>query len=80
MTIQVGDHVRVLRDIREQGEDLPHSVLANRGDVLVVRDISEGKPWEAYVSHPEIEDRSFGVRLEEVEICNVTAERGEETS
>lgn len=66
MGYEVGQRVRLLRDIWEDGEDLPPGVIARRGAELVVRKIGDG-PFPLHVSHEEITDRTFGVRESEVE-------------
>lgn len=61
----LGDKVRLLSDIWDDGEDHhPPGYLAMKGEVLVVRTV---KPNFLYISHEHITDRSFQVNMDEIE-------------
>ncbi len=65
--LRVGDRVRATRALTAgPTEELPAQHFCNEGDSLVVRKVGAGGHWPIYVSHPWIEDRSFGVALNEI--------------
>lgn len=66
MSYAVGDQVRAVHTLTEPpSEELPAQHFCDAGDLLIVRRV--GGLWDYYVSHPEITDRSFGVKAIEVE-------------
>ena len=67
---KIGDRVLLLKDICEQGEDLPTGIIARKEEVMIVRGVPDNPNsyWDLYVSHDYITDRSFGVKSEEVEL------------
>lgn len=69
-----GQQVRLLCDIWEEGEDLPQSLLARKGETVVIRSMCKGgRPLT--VSHPNVTDGSgFSVDYEEVEPLSKAAE------
>lgn len=52
-------------------EELPAQHFCDKGEVLIVRDVTDEKRprngvWPVYVSHEHITDRSFGVTLDQI--------------
>ncbi len=39
--MNVGDELMLIREIREEGEDLPPGVIAKSGDMVVIREVRE---------------------------------------
>ncbi len=64
----VGQNVRLLCDIREDGEDLPPRLLARTGETLVIRGVCKCTDRPLSVSHLTVIDGStFSVDYDEVE-------------
>jgi hypothetical protein len=75
--IPVGATVRLLEDIYEAPDDYsPDGYLARRGVELLVRAsrTSWVSPFDYYVSHQHITDRTFGVKASEVELVRATTQ------
>ena len=67
--MKVGDRVRIKYNLNEHpSEDGPGCNLAKEGEVLIIRQISEGHDFPIKVSHEHITDRSFGVLAYEIEL------------
>lgn len=70
----IGDRVKILETITEPPtEELPAQHFCDKGEVLIVRDVTdentdEKRPraWPIYVSHEHITDRSFGVTPDQI--------------
>jgi len=76
MSIQVGQTVYATRDIiHDASGDWPEQLLARRGEKLIVRK-TESDFFSAYVSHPEITDKSFGVEPGEITTVEPKIQRG----
>lgn len=64
---QVGQRVRLLKDIWDDGQDHhPACYLAHKGELLIVRKVERGRTLPVSVSHEDITDRSFVVGLDEI--------------
>jgi hypothetical protein len=65
----VGQRVRVLEAVGDAPSgDAPGGVYATRGEILVVRKINPSTfAYPIQVSHEDITDSSFGVKLTEIE-------------
>lgn len=67
----VGDRVCMKQSLSAASSDeLPAQHFCNRGEVLIVRRVTDEKrnmAFPVYVSHEHITDRSFGVTLDEIE-------------
>ena len=67
----VGDRVRMLETItRPPSEELPAQHFCDKGEVLIVRKV--GGFWPVNVSHEHINDRSFGVTLDQIEKASLS--------
>jgi hypothetical protein len=70
MAPKIGDRVRLLADIWDDGQDHhPPGYLAHKGEVLIVRSVTPGH-WPIYISHEQITDGSLGVELSEIEVVH----------
>lgn len=68
MSYQIGQRVRLLKDIYEHTDDYaPGGYLALAGEELIVRRFTPGKCFPVSVSHEHITNNSFGVELDEIE-------------
>ena len=64
----IGQRVSLLADIWDDGEDHhPPGYLAQRGEILIVRNLDPGHEFPVLVSHEQITDQSFRVALSEIE-------------
>jgi hypothetical protein len=71
MDVNVGDKVKMLSDIWDDGQDHhPPGYLARRGEVLIVRKLDPGHEFPVLISHKEITDQSFRVGVNEIEKVN----------
>lgn len=67
MGFQVGQRVRLLKDIWDDGQDHhPPGYIAHKGEVLIVRRADGRGTFPVAVSHENVTDRSFGVALDEI--------------
>lgn len=65
MNFEVGQRIRLLCDVYEEGEDVPPGKLASKGDIVeVVSGLRSA--WDLSVHHPK-RLGSFGVNETEVE-------------
>lgn len=66
--LRIGDKVRLLADIWDDGQDHhPPGYLARRGEILTVRKLDPGHEFPVCVSHKQITDQSFRIALSEGE-------------
>lgn len=69
----VGQQVRLLKDIWDDGQDHhPPGYLALRGELLIVRKIDTGAELPFCVSHESVLDRSFRVGADEISAISPT--------
>lgn len=72
LAYEVGQHVRLLADIWDDGQDHhPPGYLARSGEVLIVRAVDTGHEMPLCISHEHITDRSFRVALNEISLENI---------
>ena len=69
--MKVGDKVtariRMLDDLRDEGMGM--QVCADKGDILIIRKISEYTKNRFYVSHVDVLDRAFIADMNELELA-----------
>lgn len=71
LELEVGDPVRMLVPVYESGEDLPRNLLADKGEILIVRRALEpiGEAWRYAIGHARL-NGSFWVNDQEIEPAN----------
>lgn len=59
----------MLKDVFEPPGETPGGLYARRGEILIVRRVGEAGAYPVAVSHEDITDSSFGVKLDEIEVA-----------
>lgn len=69
--VKVGDKVRIkTRIVEDACGDHPTLLLAEAGEILIVRAIKAEALFPIQISHVDITDKSFGVTHDEYEAVN----------